>query len=269
VRLPGRRLFDVERGEFVSIVGSSQRDAPFPWTPRGLSGLAHLRWLHAVPARDGDAVQPHPRSAKVACRDWARALRRANLRRIRFHDLRHTYASLPIAQGAHPKYIQAQLGHASIQTTLDRYGHLTPQIHEAEARKLDRLVFGHGPVLGGVESVMPDGSLEADALQRSQNGHKNDEGVSGGNRHGDGGPQARFAPGCFPGEVRVVGAGRAAAASKVVDGWPRGAANRASSGARPSQVESTCACCVRLRRAEGHRPRAFWAPAPGWSWGAV
>jgi integrase len=75
-------------------------------------------------------------------RDWARALRRSKLQRIRFHDLRHTYASLLIAQGAHPKYIQAQLGHASIQTTLDRYGHLMPDVHEAEARKLDRMVFG-------------------------------------------------------------------------------------------------------------------------------
>jgi hypothetical protein len=48
----------------------------------------------------------------------------------------HTYASLLIAWGAHPKYIQAQLGHASIQTTLDRYGHVMPDVHEAEARKL-------------------------------------------------------------------------------------------------------------------------------------
>ena len=45
-----------------------------------------------------------------------------------------------IAHGAHPKYIQAQLGHASIQTTLDRYGHLMPQLHQAEAQKLDQLV---------------------------------------------------------------------------------------------------------------------------------
>jgi integrase len=74
-------------------------------------------------------------------REFPAALRRAELRRIRFHDLRHTYTSLLIAHGAHPKYIQAQLGHASIQTTLDRYGHLMPQLHQAEAQKLDRLVF--------------------------------------------------------------------------------------------------------------------------------
>jgi len=75
-------------------------------------------------------------------REFPAALRRAELRRIRFHDLRHTYTSLLIAHGAHPKYIQAQLGHASIQTTLDRYGHLMPQLHQAEAQKLDQLVFG-------------------------------------------------------------------------------------------------------------------------------
>jgi len=75
-------------------------------------------------------------------REFPAALRRAALRRIRFHDLRHTYTSLLIAHGAHPRYIQAQLGHASIQTTLDRYGHLMPQLHQAEAQKLDHLVFG-------------------------------------------------------------------------------------------------------------------------------
>ena len=79
-----------------------------------------------------------------------------------------------IAQGAHPKYIQAQLGHASIQTTLDRYGHLMPDAHAAEARKLDRLVFGeNGHRVVGVI---------ADAVQRVQNGCRDDEGVSGENR---------------------------------------------------------------------------------------
>ncbi len=74
-------------------------------------------------------------------REFPAALRRAALRRLRFHDLRHTYTSLLIAHGAHPQYIRAQLGHASIQTTLDRYGHLMPQLHQAEAQKLDQLVF--------------------------------------------------------------------------------------------------------------------------------
>jgi integrase len=44
--------------------------------------------------------------------------------RVRFHDLRHSYASVLIAQGAHPKVISDQLGHASVQITMDRYSHL-------------------------------------------------------------------------------------------------------------------------------------------------
>ena len=76
---------------------------------------------------------------------------------------------------AHPKYIQTQLGHASIQTTLDRYGHLMPDAHAAEARKLDRLVFGDNGHAGAVRAT-------ADAVQRLQNGSRNDEGVSGGDR---------------------------------------------------------------------------------------
>jgi integrase len=119
----------------------------------------------------GEMIDPD----NFSSRDWAHVLRRSKLQRIRFHDLRHTYASLLIAQGAHPKYIQVQLGHASIQTTLDRYGHLMPEMHEAEARKLDRLVFG----TTGQDGVT---HAAADALLRSQFGHTHEEGVSGTDR---------------------------------------------------------------------------------------
>jgi hypothetical protein len=88
---------------------------------------------------------------------------------------------LLIAQGAPPKYIQAQLGHASIQTTLDRYGHLMPEAHAAEARKLDRLVFGSGFVGSGAEGLGEIGVQsygESNATRRGQNGDKNDEGAS-------------------------------------------------------------------------------------------
>lgn len=51
----------------------------------------------------------------------------ANIRRIRFHDLRHTHASHLIRQGANIKFISARLGHASTRITWDIYGHLFPQ----------------------------------------------------------------------------------------------------------------------------------------------
>jgi integrase len=66
------------------------------------------------------------------------ALARAGLpAQVRFHDLRHTCAALLIAQGAHPKAIQAHLGHSSIQVTMDRYGHLFPEALEHLADRLD------------------------------------------------------------------------------------------------------------------------------------
>ena len=52
------------------------------------------------------------------------ARRKAKLPPTRFHDLRHSYASVLIEQGAHPKVISDQLGHASVQITIDRYSHL-------------------------------------------------------------------------------------------------------------------------------------------------
>jgi integrase len=71
-------------------------------------------------------------------RHWQPAVQRAGLpEALRFHDLRHTCASLLIAQGAHPKEIQARLGHSSITTTLDRYGHLFPSLDERLRTGLD------------------------------------------------------------------------------------------------------------------------------------
>jgi integrase len=56
---------------------------------------------------------------------------------LRFHDLRHTCASLLITAGAHPKAIQVHLGHRDIQTTFNVYGHLLPSAQEALAEALD------------------------------------------------------------------------------------------------------------------------------------
>jgi len=68
---------------------------------------------------------------------WRPALEAAGLDYIRPHDLRHTCAALLIAENAHPKAVQAHLGHSSISVTMDRYGHLFPSDAEALADRLD------------------------------------------------------------------------------------------------------------------------------------
>jgi len=73
-------------------------------------------------------------------RQFSPALKRAKIRQVRFHDLRHTNVALRIEQGQNIKYIQHQLGHASIQTTLDRYGHLIKEVNAEQAKKLDSIL---------------------------------------------------------------------------------------------------------------------------------
>lgn len=79
-----------------------------------------------------------------------RAVLPAEKHALRWHDLRHTCASLLIAAGAHPKAIQVRLGHKTIQLTMDRYGHLLPSLEAALADVLDATFHaGAGSPPGG------------------------------------------------------------------------------------------------------------------------
>jgi integrase len=55
---------------------------------------------------------------------------------VRFHDLRHTFATLQLANGVHPKIVSETLGHATVNMTLDRYSHVLPHMQEAAARAI-------------------------------------------------------------------------------------------------------------------------------------
>jgi integrase len=66
-------------------------------------------------------------------------LRKAMLRRIQFHDLRHTFASLLIQNGESLAYVKEQLGHSSIKTTVDIYGHLVPGANRQAVNRLPAL----------------------------------------------------------------------------------------------------------------------------------
>jgi integrase len=86
--------------------------------------------LRQLPSRfKGELVFPSTVDTPLHAGNFMRrvfrpALRRTKLRGVSFHSLRHTYASMLIEAGAHPKYIQRQMGHASIKMTMDLYGHL-------------------------------------------------------------------------------------------------------------------------------------------------
>jgi integrase len=73
------------------------------------------------------------------------ALHKANLPRLRVHDLRHTAATLLLEEGAHPKVVQDLLGHSTIAMTLDLYSHVTPRLQQQAVSKMQGLVFDDLP----------------------------------------------------------------------------------------------------------------------------
>jgi len=64
-------------------------------------------------------------------------LKRAGLPEIRFHDLRHTCATLLLSKNVNPKIVSEMLGHATIAITLDTYSHVLPTMQESAAKAME------------------------------------------------------------------------------------------------------------------------------------
>lgn len=75
-------------------------------------------------------------------RSWLSALDESMLKKIRFHDMRHTHATLLLKQGTHPKVVQERLGHYSVTVTLDLYSHVSPTIQRTAAENFGDKIFG-------------------------------------------------------------------------------------------------------------------------------
>ena len=71
---------------------------------------------------------------------FGRIIQRAGLGKVRFHDLRHTFASLMLMQGAKPKVISEALGHASVAFTMDTYSHIIGGMQEEAMALLDNVL---------------------------------------------------------------------------------------------------------------------------------
>ena len=94
--------------------------------------------------KENDLIFPStigtPMEPRNLQRHFKGILNKAELPGIRFHDLRHTAATLMLTQGIHPKVVQERLGHSSISLTLDVYSHVIPSIQGEVAEKLDNLL---------------------------------------------------------------------------------------------------------------------------------
>ncbi|MDP9383347.1 MAG: site-specific integrase [Chloroflexota bacterium] len=84
--------------------------------------------------------QGKPLQARNVVREFKNLLGRTGLPEIRFHDLRHTAATLMLLQGVPAKVVQGRLGHSQISLTMDTYSHLLPSMDREAAESLDLLL---------------------------------------------------------------------------------------------------------------------------------
>jgi integrase len=92
---------------------------------------------YVVTKENGDP--PHSVSFREM---FQKAIVDSGVPRIRFHDLRHTHASLLLAQGVHPKIVSERLGHATVGITLDIYTHIFPNLQQKTAKEFGNFLFG-------------------------------------------------------------------------------------------------------------------------------
>jgi integrase len=94
-------------------------------------GLDSLVFAH----QDGMPLDP-----SVLSHEFNKMAKRAGLKDVRFHDLRHTFASLMLLRGAKPKVISEALGHSSVSFTMDVYSHIIERMQEDAMSLLDEVI---------------------------------------------------------------------------------------------------------------------------------
>jgi integrase len=148
-KLPLRKL---NPAHLQALYAQKLEEGLAPATVRYIHAALHralgqaVRW-GLLPRNPADAVD-RPRGAspdmKVLTPEEAAELPAvaldAGLPRIRFHDLRHTAASLLLAAGEHPKVVQETLGHSSITLTMDTYSHVLPGLKKQAAARMDEIL---------------------------------------------------------------------------------------------------------------------------------
>ena len=85
-----------------------------------------------------------PLDPSTVTHTFGQMIKKTGLPHIRFHDLRHTHATLMLKGGVHPKIVSERLGHANIGITLDTYSHVVPGLQEAAALRFDALIRSEG-----------------------------------------------------------------------------------------------------------------------------
>lgn len=109
------------------------------------AGSGYLRSGRVFAGKQGQVLNP-----VVVSRKWRQYIKLAGLPEgIRLYDARHTHATILMASGANPKVVADRLGHADIQTTLQTYSHVSPELAKETADTVERVLFSGGQARSG------------------------------------------------------------------------------------------------------------------------
>ncbi len=97
----------------------------------------------------------HPLDPDYVYKSFKKACKKLNFPEFRFHDLRHTHATMLLRQGVHPKIVSERLGHTRVNITLDTYSHVLPELQKDVISRLDLNPFKNLPLIEKKQELLP------------------------------------------------------------------------------------------------------------------
>lgn len=129
------------QGLVITEPKSDKSRRPITISPSALDVLkSHLEGIQDGPGLVFTTSTGRPISARNILRHFKKVIERTGLPVIRFHDLRHTHATLLLTAGVHPKIVQERLGHSQISLTLDTYSHVIPSLQTEAAEQFEAIL---------------------------------------------------------------------------------------------------------------------------------
>jgi len=134
-----RQAYHVNHGIIISAPKTKQSNRSIILPQSVLNVLKSYRetvdseWIFPSPVKEGEPIDP-----QSVYRKMVKILDRAQCKRVRFHDLRHTFATTALEHGMDIKTLSAIIGHVSSATTLDIYSHITDEMQKSAANKIEK-----------------------------------------------------------------------------------------------------------------------------------
>ena len=147
-----RQVAHINGGLYISVPKTKSSDRTIVLPPAVTAVLAALKektdsiWIFPSPVKEGEPISPLSVYGKLR-----KVLDRAECKQIRFHDLRHTFATMALENGMDVKTLSAIIGHVSSATTIDIYSHITDAMQLQAANRIEKQI-GKGEAFSETEA---------------------------------------------------------------------------------------------------------------------